>query len=71
MEHNEDKNNIAVIDADYYIINYKSTITTYIQNICNNILRSKRENINDQNVDKKKNYYLLIYVKNIFNKYRK
>ncbi|ETB61014.1 hypothetical protein YYC_01963 [Plasmodium yoelii 17X] len=63
MEHNEDKNNIAVIDADYYIINYKSTITTYIQNICNNILRSKRENINDQNVDKKKIIICLFMLK--------
>ncbi|SCN61449.1 riboflavin kinase / FAD synthase family protein, putative [Plasmodium chabaudi chabaudi] len=65
MEHNENKNNIAIIDADYYIINYKSTITTYIQNICNNILRSKRENINDQNVDKKK-IIICIFMLKIF-----
>ncbi|KEG02524.1 riboflavin kinase / FAD synthase family protein, putative [Plasmodium vinckei vinckei] len=65
MEHNENKNNIAIIDADYYIINYKSTITTYIKNICNNILRSKRENINDQNVDKKK-IIICIFMLKIF-----
>ncbi|CXI67593.1 riboflavin kinase / FAD synthase family protein, putative [Plasmodium berghei] len=65
MKHHENKNNIAIIDADYYVINYKSTITTYIQNVCNNILRSKRENINDQNADKRK-IIICIFMLKIF-----
>ncbi|CDO66372.1 riboflavin kinase / FAD synthase family protein, putative [Plasmodium reichenowi] len=37
---------IALIDADYYIINYSSTITTYIQHICNNLLNNNRNDVN-------------------------
>ncbi|ANQ09278.1 Riboflavin kinase / FAD synthase family protein [Plasmodium coatneyi] len=39
MRTNEGKKPIALIDADHYIINYRSTITTYVQNICNNLLK--------------------------------
>ncbi|CAC9699195.1 riboflavin kinase / FAD synthase family protein, putative [Plasmodium sp. DRC-Itaito] len=47
---------IALIDADYYIINYSSTITTYIQHICNNLLNNNINyvNLKDQTNEKRK-----------------
>ncbi|CRH00768.1 riboflavin kinase / FAD synthase family protein, putative [Plasmodium relictum] len=72
MDMNEFKN-IAIIDADYYIINYSSTITTYIQNIFTNLLRDKNKpetkNEADVNIDKRKKiiciFMLKIFLNNI------
>ncbi|GAB67194.1 riboflavin kinase / FAD synthase family protein [Plasmodium cynomolgi strain B] len=49
MRTNEGKKRIALIDADHYIINYRSTITTYVQNICNNLLKGNGESAKDAN----------------------
>ncbi|CRG93948.1 riboflavin kinase / FAD synthase family protein, putative [Plasmodium gallinaceum] len=65
--------NIAFIDADYYIINYSSTITTYIQNIFTNLLRDKNTietgNQIDKNIDERKKiiciFMLKIFLNNI------
>ncbi|KJP87278.1 hypothetical protein AK88_03075 [Plasmodium fragile] len=51
MRTNEGKKHIALIDADHYIINYKSTITTYIQNICNNLLKGNGDSADHANKD--------------------
>ncbi|GAW81665.1 hypothetical protein, conserved [Plasmodium gonderi] len=65
----ERKKRIAFIDTDYYIINYKSTITTYIQNICNNLLSEKDDSSdeasNDWNIKKRKKI-ICIFMLNIF-----
>ncbi|SBS93722.1 riboflavin kinase / FAD synthase family protein, putative [Plasmodium ovale] len=47
MDSGKQEKNIAFIDADYYIINYQSTITTYIQNICNSLLRDGKHATSD------------------------
>ncbi|KMZ79686.1 hypothetical protein PVIIG_00960 [Plasmodium vivax India VII] len=49
MRANEGKKPIALIDADHYIINYRSTITTYVQNICNNLLKGNGDSSDDAN----------------------
>ncbi|SOV18411.1 riboflavin kinase / FAD synthase family protein, putative [Plasmodium sp. gorilla clade G2] len=53
---NDKYHKIALIDADYYIINYSSTITTYIQHICNNLLNNNRNEVNlkDKSNEKRK-----------------
>ncbi|CAA9988951.1 riboflavin kinase / FAD synthase family protein, putative [Plasmodium knowlesi strain H] len=49
MRANEGKKPIALIDADHYIINYRSTITTYVQNICNNLLKENGDSADHSN----------------------
>ncbi|SBS86840.1 riboflavin kinase / FAD synthase family protein, putative [Plasmodium malariae] len=64
---------MALIDADFYIINYRSCITTYIQSIHNNLRRGRRDALqngdNNENIEKAKKiiciFMLQIFLNNI------